>query len=166
MQCIIERVKLKELKRVNNIMDIQIRRAAIHDLEQIENIEKTLNHRILSTNILSSTLDKDNYYYFVATLDNKIVGYICLEYLIDHFDLLAIAVLKEYRRKNIASLLLNEFFTTCLELNISDIFLEVKASNLEAIKLYTKLGFEKISTRKNYYTDTNEDAYIYLKRIA
>lgn len=142
-------------------MDIQIKRASLEDINQINDIESTLEHRILSCDVLSSTLNKDSYYYFVAKLNGKIIGYIAAELLVDHFDLLAIAVPSNYRRQNIATMLLNKLLDICKELNITDIFLEVRCNNFSAIKFYEKTGFEKISTRKKYYTDTNEDAYVY-----
>lgn len=146
-------------------MDIQIKRANAYDLEQINNIEKTLEHRILSYDILNSTLNKDIYYYFVATINDNIIGYVAAEFLADHLDLLAVAVLAEYRRQNIATSLLNKLFDICKEQNISDIFLEVRCNNLKAINFYEKLGFDKINIRKNYYVDTHEDAYIYKKLV-
>ena len=146
-------------------MNIQIRKADIQDLEQIEGIENSLERRILSSTTLYSTLNKANYYYLVATIKDTIVGYIAAELLVDHFDILSIAVSEDYRRQNIASLLLKEFFSNCLNLNIQDIFLEVRISNIAAIRFYEKMGFEKISTRKKYYKDTNEDAYIYKKIV-
>ena len=42
-------------------MNIQIKRATINDLEQINSIEETLEHRILSCDLLSSTLRKGTY---------------------------------------------------------------------------------------------------------
>ena len=160
MQCITEKAKLKELRMANN-MEIQIAKAALEDIHQINNIETTLEHRILSYDLLSSTLNKDMYYYFVAKINEKIIGYIAAEFLVDHFDLLAIAVSNDYRRQNIATMLLNKLLNTCKELDITDIFLEVRCNNLSAIKFYERNGFEKISVRKNYYKDTSEDAYIY-----
>ena len=41
----------------------------------------------------------------------------------------------------------------------SDIFLEVKKSNLRALSLYKNSNFISIGKRKNYYND-NEDAII------
>lgn len=146
-------------------MNVQIERANTYDLEQIENIESSLEHRILSYDILSSTLNNDTYYYFVARIDNNIIGYIAAELLVDHFDILAIAVLPSYRRQNIGATLLNKLIDVCKELNIHDIFLEVRCNNLSAIRFYEKFGFEKISTRRKYYSDTNEDAYIYKKVV-
>ena len=74
-------------------MNIEIRRATLADISGLELIESSLEHRILSYDILSSTLQQNNYYYIIAIVDNKIVGYFCSELLVDHFDILAIAVL-------------------------------------------------------------------------
>ena len=146
-------------------MEITIQKATIQDLDEINNIELELEHRILSYDTLSYSLKQDMYYFFVAKKDDIILGYIAAQLLVDHFDLLAIAVSNKFRRQNIATLLLNKLFSTCKELNISDVFLEVRCNNLSAINFYTKNKFKKISERKNYYKDTNEDAYIYMKEV-
>lgn len=146
-------------------MDITIKRVSIQDLDEIEKIETNLEHRILSYNTLSSTLTQSTYYYFVAKIDDNILGYLSAELLVDHFDILAIAVDNNFRRQNIATSLMNNLFSLCTELKITDIFLEVRQNNLSAISFYEKVGFEKISTRKNYYTNTSEDAYIYKKVV-
>lgn len=164
MHYITEKAKLKELQKVNN-MNISIQRADIQNLDAINSIELELEHRILSYDTLSYSLKQDMYYFFVAKKDDVILGYIVAQLLVDHFDLLAIAVSKEFRRQNIATLLLNKLFSTCKELNISNIFLEVRCNNLSAINFYIKNEFKKISERKNYYKDTNEDAYIYMKEV-
>lgn len=142
-------------------MQILIQKATQEDIPMISNIEGSLSHRILSNNLLSSTISNDNYYYFIAKINEQIIGYIAAEFMVDHFDLLSIAVLEEYRNKNVATLLLKELFKTCNELQIKEIFLEVRHSNIPAISFYEKAGFKNIGTRKNYYSDTNEDAHIY-----
>ena len=38
--------------------------------------------------------------------------------------------------------------------------LEVRVSNIEAIRLYERLGFEPRGIRRGYYTDNREDALI------
>lgn len=40
------------------------------------------------------------------------------------------------------------------------VILEVRVSNLSAIKLYQRLGFEQVGLRRKYYTDTGEDALL------
>ncbi|VWL85167.1 GNAT family N-acetyltransferase [Oceanivirga miroungae] len=77
------------------------------------------------------------------------VAYIIVIDSIDVYEIFEIGVLKEYRRKNIASKLIDS-----LDLD-KDIFLEVREDNIAAIKLYEKKGFKKVSIRKNYYKDKN-----------
>ena len=52
------------------------------------------------------------------------------------------------------------------ELNgCENVSLEVRVSNDKAIKLYEKNGFININTRKNYYDDNHEDAYLMVKPL-
>ena len=48
----------------------------------------------------------------------------------------------------------------CYNEFIKYITLEVRVSNIPAIKLYEKYGFKSLGTRKGYYQDNNEDALI------
>jgi RimJ/RimL family protein N-acetyltransferase len=47
----------------------------------------------------------------------------------------------------------------------SSVYLEVRLSNISAIKLYEKLGFREIGRRSNYYPDSKEDALVMMKDI-
>ena len=49
---------------------------------------------------------------------------------------------------------------TVLRTGCMDIFLEVRVSNIPALGLYRKLGFEVLSVRKSYYSEPVEDAYV------
>jgi len=54
--------------------------------------------------------------------------------------------------------------------NMPRIILEVRPSNTNALKLYEKMGFEAIGSRKNYYpsnpeTGLREDAIVMAKSI-
>ena len=51
-------------------------------------------------------------------------------------------------------------FEEAKKLEIKWFTLEVRASNLPAINLYRKYGFETIGKRERYYQDNNEDALI------
>ena len=47
-----------------------------------------------------------------------------------------------------------------LELRAVTLTLEARVSNLGALALYRKYGFEVVGTRRKYYNDNNEDAFI------
>jgi ribosomal protein S18 acetylase RimI-like enzyme len=111
-----------------------------------------------------------NYFYetypdlfIVAELGKKIIGFIIgIKINKKISKILMLTVSKKYRKKNIASSLLNQFENTILKENITQIELEVSILNKNAIKFYQKRGYiikEKIS---NYYQN-NEDAYIMKK---
>ena len=134
------------------------------DIEQCINIEKSHNIKILSREILENDLKKDSNYYLVATLNNTLIGYIGLSYVLDTADIISIVVKKDYTKKGIASLLLSEIISFCYKKEIKDIFLEVRKSNTPAQALYNKFGFFKISERKKYYNNI-EDAYIFEKKF-
>lgn len=142
--------------------NITIRKMRQDDIEQCINIEKSHNIKILSREILENDLKKDSNYYLVATLNNTLIGYIGLSYVLDTADIISIVVKKDYTKKGIASLLLREIISFCYKKEIKNIFLEVRKSNTPAQALYNKFGFFKISERKKYYNNI-EDAYIYTK---
>ena len=146
--------------------NISITKADISHLEQIEAIEKTLEHRNLSLDSIKKDLESENTCYLVAidTTTNNIVGYIGCEVLVDHADITAVATHKDYLKQGIASTLLNTLEKHLQENQIESIFLEVRTSNIPAINLYTKLNYNKISTRTKYY-DNLEDANIMKKDL-
>ena len=73
-------------------------------------------------------------------------------------DVVTLYVKEKYRRQGYAEALLKEALT-----EIPTLILEVRASNIAAQKLYEKLGFQHINTRKNYYTSPMENGFMYKK---
>lgn len=93
----------------------------------------------------------DNEEILVYKENNKVIGF--LHYLdnIDYIEFLNVAVHEEKRNKKIASLLVDYF----LSQNNKRIILEVRESNLPAIKLYQKFNFFIINIREKYYGNEN-----------
>ena len=88
--------------------------------------------------------------------ENIFAGYLITYDNIDSLDIFEIAVDKNFRKKGLASKLLNR---------INDerkILLEVSEKNKVAINLYKKNGFKMISRRKNYYLD-GSDAIVMIR---
>ena len=99
--------------------------------------------------------------YYVAKLpDGELVGYAGTWHIIDEGHITTIAVKKEYLRNYIGEAIIQKIIDDCYKNNIKYLTLEVRVSNIPAIKLYEKYGFQSLGTRKGYYQDNNEDALI------
>ena len=95
----------------------------------------------------------------------QIIAYICFRIITDEMHLLRIAVAPRWRRRGVASKLLDKCFALSLENGAGSAILEVRPSNKPAISLYHKLGFHLAEKRINYYTETGEDALILKKNL-
>lgn len=123
-------------------------------IEQIFNLEKEIfKNSAFSKSYLETLIKTDSSFIYVYLIDEKVCGYLMVLDSIDAYEILAIATVEEYRNKGIAQELLNK-------IKNKDIFLEVRESNQIAINFYKKNMFKEISTRKNYYSEPNENAII------
>jgi ribosomal-protein-alanine N-acetyltransferase len=97
----------------------------------------------------------------VAGLNGQIVGYVCVRTILDLTHLLNISVLPEFRRMGIGSMLMYNVLRTLRQLGSdNDVTLEVRESNIAAIKLYEKFGFVTTGKRSGYFRKPDEDAAI------
>lgn len=99
-------------------------------------------------------------YYTVALVDGQVVGYAGMWMILDEAHVTNIAVAPEYRHRKIGYRLMCHLINKARSEGINRMTLEVRPSNIYARRLYKSLGFEERGMRKNYYTDTNEDAII------
>ena len=108
---------------------------------------------------------KDHMHEFIAAIsdDGSVLGYVGMMYVLDEGYIANVAVSPEYRRKGIADRIINELCLICDEHKLSFVTLEVRASNIAAISLYTKHDFEQVGRRKNYYDLPKEDAILMTK---
>lgn len=103
--------------------------------------------------------------YFSARSDGKCVGYAGFWQVSGEGDITNVAVLEDFRRMGIGSLLMEAVIDKSKKLGLSIITLEVRSSNISAQGLYKKYGFEVIGVRKRYYSDNNEDALIMTREL-
>ena len=107
---------------------------------------------------LLADLGRSGATYFLAESADKIIGLLAISTVMDEIEITNIAILPDFQGQGIASRLLTE-----LSAFEGVIFLEVRASNIAAQKLYAKFGFETYHTRKNYYENPREDALLMRK---
>jgi ribosomal-protein-alanine N-acetyltransferase len=96
-----------------------------------------------------------------AGTDDEVLGYSVCWTIAGESHLLNIAVHPERRGQGIGRALLVECIRRAARAGASRIFLEVRAGNEAAQRLYRSMGFAFRGIRKGYYTDTGgEDAVI------
>ncbi len=119
-------------------------------------------------NIESQFSKKNNYslgYYEADNLTGVLIGETIKNDNEYDLELHILFVLKNQRRKKIATKLLNYFETN--NVNISKIFIEVAEDNEDAISFYQKNNFVFLNFRHNYYRYNykNFHAKCFIKKI-
>ena len=113
--------------------------------------------------------------FIVAEEDGQVVGYIMcrIEVGLSNLGLsglkrkghvVSVAVKPEHRRQGIGEALVSKALEAMKLHNAKQCYLEVRASNDEAIRLYKKLGFQVNRTARGYYAD-GEDAHVMTKKL-
>jgi len=95
-----------------------------------------------------------------AGTEDEVIGYAVCWNIAGESHLLNIAVHPARQGQGIGRALLSECIRRAARAGSSLIFLEVRAGNEAAQRLYRSMGFVFRGIRKGYYTDTGEDAVI------
>lgn len=101
----------------------------------------------------------------VALSGEDIVGHICAAYVLDEGHILDLAVRPDYRGMGIASMLVKNVIEELKAMDCRFLYLEARASNDAARRLYQGFGFRVNGTRKRYYVSPAEDAVLMMLDI-
>lgn len=101
----------------------------------------------------------------VALLGGRVIGYICASQRLDEGHILNLAVHHDHRRKGIARHLLGIVLERLKLGRCRFVYLEVRASNLPARRLYEDAGFREIGRRRLYYIAPEEDAVVMMLEL-
>ena len=145
------------------MQNLIITRMTKEDLEGVFEVEKDAFPIPWPISSFEEELNNIFSTYLVAKLNNTVIGYIGVMFVMDECHVLNVAVDTAYRKMGIATKLVNEVFKLCKELETSYMMLEVRVTNIPAQKLYSKLGFKDEVLRKDYYRNpdgTREDAIV------
>ncbi len=93
------------------------------------------------------------------------VGYVGMHHILDEGYITNVAVHPAYRRRGVATALLEQLEKYAESHDMSRITLEVRASNDKAIALYKKMGYKKEGVRPGFYDSPKEDALIYTLKL-
>ncbi len=139
---------------------LTVHRMTAPDLEAVVHIERTCFPSHWPINAFLNELSNRAAHYFVARWEGRVVGYCGMWVIMDEAHITTLGVLPEYRRKKVGELLLWVLLVSARQLGARRATLEVRKSNLPAIRLYEKYRFRQVTIRKGYYAETGEDALV------
>jgi len=149
---------------------ITISRMTDHDLAEVMQIEKVSFSTPWSKGMFLTEL-RDNPFsrLLVAKPDppagkvqpaKPVVGYCCFWIIFGEVHIMNLAVRPDWRKRGIASRLVEETLSICRQQGVKKIHLEVRESNDLARRLYEKFGFRVVTIRPNYYSQPRENAIL------
>jgi len=89
--------------------------------------------------------------YVACDSKRRIAGFAMVRHLGEEAELITIAVDRKWRGKGVGMALMRALVEDLLMTPAKKLFLEVAADNEPALRLYTGLGFTRVSERKGYY---------------
>lgn len=145
---------------------ILVRRLRESDIEQIVGIEEQSFKHPWSVTAFADEIGRPDRSWFVAECSGAICGYAGMWFSGDQAHVMNLAVHPQSRGRGIARQLLHLLRDQAFRRRVSEMTLEVRPSNAEAIGLYASEGFAEVGRRKCYYPAEGEDALIMSAALA
>ncbi|MEG2640379.1 MAG: ribosomal protein S18-alanine N-acetyltransferase [Bacilli bacterium] len=140
---------------------INFRTATHDDVSKISKLEReSFSHPFRKQDVLYELEENDFSIIMVATDDEKVVAYIDFWITFDSATICRIAVNPLYRKRGIGLELLKLMEKRAKAEKCSNITLEVREGNIEAIGLYQKFGFIVITKKIQFYDDGENAIYM------
>lgn len=143
---------------------IEIRRMRPEDAEAAARLEAVCFSHPWSAKAFAQCAADENVCYLMAWEGDKLVGNCGVRNIAGDGEITNVAVDPACRRQKVGTELMNKLLEAGCSMGIEAFTLEVRASNLPAIRLYESFGFVLEGTRRNFYEDPREDALIYWRR--
>ncbi len=141
--------------------EILIREADISDAADIAEVEVQCFPKPWSEDVIRHDLSENGKArYYVAVDGGHVVGYMSVWALDYEGFINNVAVIPSYRRRHIASMLVETMLEATEAEGIVSHTLEVRKSNKAARRLYEHFDFKETAVRSHYYSDNGEDAII------
>lgn len=146
--------------------EIRLRPMKHEDLPHVSDIERRSYDFPWSHGVFRDCL-LAGYQCFVLEHDDDLVGYGILSVAAGEAHILNLCVDPNYRSLGYGELLLDEMLFRARASSVREIFLEVRPSNANALKLYRKKGFYQVAKRPKYYQsrEGREDAAVLAKKL-
>lgn len=128
-------------------------------IESVLEIEKASFKTPWTQNMFLTDISQDYSIYRVVTHEGRALAYMGMLGICKEGHITNIAVSPSFRRRGLATMLINHFIDYAKKNDYEFLTLEVRVSNLGAVSLYKQLGFVQVGIRKKYY-ENSEDALL------
>ncbi|MGP4024728.1 ribosomal protein S18-alanine N-acetyltransferase [Actinomadura sp. 3N407] len=136
---------------------------AVHLLEKSLFPEDAWSEEMLNAELADQP--RTRHYVVAEASGGDIVGYAGLAAAGGQADVQTIGVRADRRRSGIGAALLTELLDEAVRRNSESVFLEVRADNEGARRLYERFGFDKVGVRKRYYQPSDVDAIVMCRKL-
>ncbi|MHB8776850.1 MAG: ribosomal protein S18-alanine N-acetyltransferase [Anaerolineales bacterium] len=142
-------------------MNYEIRKMILDDLEQVVAIDQVSFSLPWPPRSFQFELtDNEASRCWVTDLDGRVIAVLVGWFIVDELHIATIATHPEFRGQGIGRQLLLHVLGSAKEEGAIRAFLEVRESNLIALKMYRDFGFVEDGRRVKYYKDNGEDAIL------
>ena len=135
--------------------DVRLRPMQMHDLDNVMQIEPTIYSYPWTRGNFSDSLSNGYSGWVMEDMSlgkgGDLIGYSLLMIILDEAHLLNLSVAKHMQKQGLGRFLLEHMCKIAKNHKALNMFLEVRPSNISAIKLYENIGFCEISVRRGYY---------------
>lgn len=146
-------------------MSVTIRPMETKDLDRVCQMEQESFSMPWKREDFEKLIEDAGSIYLVIENDGYVIGAAGYTDMVGDGYINNVVIDKEYRGRGYSKKLMEAVIESGKATGIYDYTLEVRVSNLPAIRLYEAVGFENAGVRKGFYDQPKEDAYVYWLRI-
>ncbi len=143
---------------------LAIREMTEHDIKEVAILEEAAFSMPWSEEAFLEMIKNPDAYYYIAEEAGQILGCCGMRDILGEGEITNVVVREEYRNRKIGCKLMQHLITRGVALGIEAFILEVRKSNISAIRLYENLGFRVEGIRKNFYEKPVEDGLVMWKK--
>jgi [ribosomal protein S18]-alanine N-acetyltransferase len=135
---------------VDAIPDVMVRPMSEDDVADVIAVERASYQFPWSEGIFRDCL-RVGYVCRVVTVAEQVLGYGVMSVGAGEAHILNLCISEMYRCRGVGKRLLRYLIERATAAGMNEAFLEVRPSNVAAIRLYLALGFEQVGMRRGYY---------------
>jgi ribosomal-protein-alanine N-acetyltransferase len=140
-----------------------MRHAVAEDVEALARLELTSFPQPWNRLQLAAELRQPGALGLVAEEAGRIAGYALFRRVLDEAELLRLATDESWRRRGLATMLVERGLAQLRGAGCANVFLEAREDNAGAVAFYAGMGWQLDGRRKRYYAD-GADALLFRRR--